>query len=433
MTCSNCEKFQKRVEALEGKIRELEAKLAFYENPHTPSSLQRCTLRPVFQNNRGMGVPGRRKGHEGVTRKTPNPDRVVRTMLEKCPHCDARLGSPTRFKSRVIEEIPEPQPLRVTRFELAEYECPGCKTKLVAGHPECPREGIFGLNALARATIMKFEDRLPHRKVVEALKREHGLIVTPASVLDMTRRVTGALRKEYEQILSRIRASGVMYVDETSIRVSGVNYWTWSFTNERDTLIVVRKSRGKKVLQEVLGKGYDGVIVCDGWRSYPNFTNKIQRCWAHLLREANDAAEKFLEAAQFYNALKRMYDRLVLAVAAKPPPEERERLKRNARGTLCYWLGKAYKEEKVTKFMNKVRNGLNHWFTFVTTPGVEPTNNRAERALREHVVIRKIIGTLRNVKGTKIHETIISVLATWKQHELNTLKTLTNHLQQNYT
>jgi hypothetical protein len=33
---------------------------------------------------------------------------------------------------------------------------------------------------------------------------------------------------------------------------------------------------------------------------------------------------------------------------------------------------------------------------------------------RENIIIRKIIGTLRNEKGTKIHETITSYLATWK-------------------
>jgi hypothetical protein len=38
--------------------------------------------------------------------------------------------------------------------------------------------------------------------------------------------------------------------------------------------------------------------------------------------------------------------------------------------------------------------GYPFWFTFVTVSEVEPTNNRAERALRELVVHRKIIGTL---------------------------------------
>jgi hypothetical protein len=74
-----------------------------------------------------------------------------------------------------------------------------------------------------------------------------------------------------------------------------------------------------------------------------------------------------------------------------------------------YW----YKSTK--KFVEKIRNGLDYWFTFLLHPGVEPTNNRAERAIREPVVQRKIFGTLRNEKGTRIFEVLSTVLATWKQ------------------
>lgn len=68
---------------------------------------------------------------------------------------------------------------------------------------------------------------------------------------------------------------------------------------------------------------------------------------------------------------------------------------------------------KSKKIIEKIWNGADYWFTFVTHPEVEPTNNRAARALREHVVQRKIIGTFRNEKSTSIYETIMTMLATW--------------------
>ncbi|MEA1945308.1 MAG: transposase, partial [Euryarchaeota archaeon] len=83
-----------------------------------------------------------------------------------------------------------------------------------------------------------------------------------------------------------------------------------------------------------------------------------------------------------------------------------------------------YGSEKVEKLIGKIKNGFEYWFTFVIHPGVEPTNNRAERALREHVVQRKIVGTLRNGKGTSIHERIMTVLATWAQQGLNSFRML---------
>ena len=83
---------------------------------------------------------------------------------------------------------------------------------------------------------------------------------------------------------------------------------------------------------------------------------------------------------------------------------------------------------KVKKSVGKISNGFDYWFTFIVNPGVEATKNRAERALRPHVVLRKILGTLRNNKGTSIHEQIMTALATWGQRGLDSLQMLTARL-----
>ena len=83
---------------------------------------------------------------------------------------------------------------------------------------------------------------------------------------------------------------------------------------------------------------------------------------------------------------------------------------------------KKYASEKVKKLIDKIENGFKYWFTFALHSDVEPTNNRAEQALREHIVQRKIIGTLRNEKGTTIHERIMTILTTWTQQGLNSFQ-----------
>lgn len=98
---------------------------------------------------------------------------------------------------------------------------------------------------------------------------------------------------------------------------------------------------------------------------------------------------------------------------------------RSARETLINWINREYFAVNVQKFIGKISNGFDYWFTFIVNPGVEPTNNRAERALRPQVVLRKILGTLRNEKGTSIHERIMTTLATWGQRGLNSLQMLT--------
>jgi hypothetical protein len=82
----------------------------------------------------------------------------------------------------------------------------------------------------------------------------------------------------------------------------------------------------------------------------------------------------------------------------------------------------------VRKFAQKLERGFEHLFAFVLDPRVPPTNNAAERALRELVIQRKIIGTLRNDRGVKIYETLPTLLATWKQRGLNLREALSSAL-----
>jgi transposase len=334
---------------------------------------------------------------------------------------------------RIVEEVNNPAPRQVIDYLEYRYECASCGSCTTARHSDCPPLGRLGKNALVQATLLKFQDRLPHRKVSEALERTYGLTVTPATVLNITSRVADWLRPEYLAVRDRIRVSPVVYTDETGEKVDGTRHWLWCFTTDTDTLAVVRKSRGKRVLEETLGEGFDGVIVCDGWRSYPSFTDRIQRDWAHLLREAKYLAEEVDEAKPLRRALYRLYRDLNTALLEDPPPEERARIAGRAKRRLRRWLGKEYRGVEVVRFVGKVRSGFDHWFTFVTVPGVEPTNNRAERALKEHVVQRKIIGTFRNGKGTRIYETVMTLLATWKQRGLNPSKAMAESLTKAWT
>ena len=418
------EQLKNENELLKAKIKELEARLAQYENAHTPPSLRRGRNRKKDQDKNDKGKPGQKVGHKGLTRPYATPDRQVEVTMDRCPDCGTDLGAPFRIDSKIVEEIPEPQPIIVTEYKIAHYRCPCCRKEVAAKDPGCPHEGKFGNNVIAQATLLKYEDRIPHRKIHDAMMRIFGLKISPATIFDLTRRAADAIRSEYDAILSKIRSAPILYVDETSIHVQGERHWIWTFSTPSESFFVIRKSRGMKVLMEVLTRRFKGIIVCDGWKPYARFTNRIQRCWAHLLRESKDIAEKFEEAIPLHNALKELYEILTEALENDPPPEVRKTLWQLAREALRHWIMKEYSIEKVRKFIGKINNGFDYWFTFIINPGVEPTNNRAERALRPHVVLRKILGTLRNDKGTSIHERIMTTLATWGQRGLDSLQML---------
>jgi transposase len=285
------EQLRRENELLKAKIIELEARLAKYENAHTPPSLRRGRNRKKDKDNKGK--PGQKIGHKGVTRPNAVPDSQVEVTADRCPDCGAELGTPFRIESKIIEEIPEPLPVMVTEYKIAHYRCPRCRKEVVASDVECPTEGRFGNNIIAQIALLKYEDRLPHRKIQDALRRLHGLSLSPATIFDLTRRAAEAVQSEYDAILKKIRGAPILYVDETSIHVQGEKHWIWTFTTPSETFFVIRKSRGTKVLVEVLTRRFEGIIVCDGWKPYARFTKRLQRCWAHLLRESKDLAEKF--------------------------------------------------------------------------------------------------------------------------------------------
>ena len=108
---------------------------------------------------------------------------------------------------------------------------------------------------------------------------------------------------------------------------------------------------------------------------------------------------------------------------------ERAEMHRSAQRTLETLVERSVTDESVATLLGKVEGGLDHWLTFVGEPAVSPTNNAAELALREPVVLRKIIGTLRNDRGMFTHETLLSLLATWRQQGRNPYEELKRVIQ----
>lgn len=273
MTCPNCERLRRQIEELKARNSELKAenaelksRLAAYENAHTAPSQRRYPAHQPHARG-GPRYPGRPRGPPGRTRQIPKPDITLKAEADRCPRCGTPLGEPASVTRRVVEEIPEPLPKQVIEFLEASYDCQKCGAHVVAKHLDCPPEGLFGKNVYVQMTLLKYEERLPLRKVVAALQRQ-GLTVTPSTVLEILRRIAVWLRPEYERIFQRIRTAKVVYTDETGIKVDGRQHWIWVFTTEAETLVAIRRSRGKKVLKQILGEDFKGVIVCtDGNRT----------------------------------------------------------------------------------------------------------------------------------------------------------------------
>ena len=431
---------RRQITAQQQKIEQLEARLKQYENPNTPPSRQGGAANSPGDDDQtededqepdeddaggdsdaaSDSSPGRSEGHEGTTRTAPEPEETILVDQGFCPDCEQILSSPDSYVSRTIIDVPLPVPTTVTEYKLGKHHC-SCGNEVVAEHPDCPEKGRFGPNIMAQTALGRFHQRLPNRKQAELFDWDFDLPISHRTIYNLTKRVAAGLRPAYEDVKEKIRESEVVYCDETGFPVDGEQHWAWTFVTDDEVLFWVDESRGSGVLEDVLGEEFaeDSTLSCDGWSAYSSYHTKLQRCWAHLLREAKYVAERHEEAERLSEELHALHDDLTTFVEGDPSASAREQKRAEASLHLEGLIREDYEVREVQQLIKKISNGLGHWLTFVTERGVDSTNNRAERALREQVVLRKMFRTLRSAEGVQIHETITTMLATWKRRGLD--------------
>lgn len=406
----------------------LENELRKYKNPNTPPSAHPF-LKPVTKSVQRCkrGAP---KGHPGTTRPWQWPHEKRFIGAKECPNCYCKNVDVVDQRHQQVEEMPldiRPQIVDVVRDVC---KCNKCGLKFVAMDGRTPVQGRFGINLIVLVIFLKFIVRGVLRKTSSFLDASFALKLAPASVQAIIERAAKAGETEYESLKSKIKTAKLLYIDETSFRVLGRNWWVWAFRSDTDLLLVIRNSRGNNVLEEILGKEYAGIVVCDCWRAYDFLSNAtLQRCWAHLLRKSKELES--VAGRHFHKKLSKLFEQII-KFNKKERAQQHRRYKYAQMTAEMQKLISHYSRyeecEAVTKYINF---HLESWFTCIKTAGVQPTNNYAEQAIRETVLVRKIIGAFRSEKGTTTYETIASLIATWQYQKKDIKKELHRMLTAN--
>jgi len=404
------------VSAQAKKIEQLEKELAKYKNPNTPSSsnqhLKENTQGKKAKKGAKQGAP---VGHKGITRIL-KALKKINVDVDKCPECDSSNLKDKKILKRTIIDIPKKVKPEIVEADIHVKECKDCGHVFVPKQNTIPLKGDYGIEVMLLIIFVKFTLRGVLRKTSSFLDYRHDLDITAASVNAIIKRVADAAENEYNELKQRIRAAKTVYVDETSFSVLGDRWWVWVFRSDDEILLVIRKSRGSNVLREILGENYAGNVVCDCWSSY-NFLSKayanLQRCWAHLLRKSEDLTDT-VAGRHFHEKLQGLFKQIKDFNAQNPTEEERlkkyEEMTEKLRKLTLYYS--RYKDlMPVVKYIN---NKIGQWFTCVKIEGIEPTNNFAEQAIRETVMVRKIIGAFRSETGKQNYEILASLISTWQ-------------------
>jgi transposase len=388
----------------------LKKKLRRYENPHTPPSKEVKKNRTNFVSKTGLAV-GKRTGYKGSTRKQKEPTNFINSFDDVCSQC-GRHNNPTKVKSKIYEDIPDPQPVKIAKAEWGVYDCT-CGHHWESKPQQVPEKGIFGKNMLTQITLLRFDDRLPLRKTISAIERQYKTTLTSKAVYDVTKRVADKATPQYEEIKRKIRRAKSLNIDETKIRIQGKTHWFWIFRSRKNIFFVIHKKRNRTVLDEILGYKYQGIIICDGMSAYKEYTKYLQRCWAHILRETKELAEKHDDTKPMHQWMKDLFA-IVKSASIKDPPQKRQKMYDKCIQEMKWLIGKFSSYNHLSTVITKIKNGLDFWFTRIIHPQIKPTNNDGERSLREIVVIKKIIGTLRNQDGADVLAKMMTLISTWR-------------------
>lgn len=310
-------------------------------------------------------------------------------------------------------------------------ETPNVPGDIPANEVQCvlqklPKRGEYGLGVWL-ATVLSFIDRLPFRLNSQAWLR-WGLEMSSGTVHNILAITGKNLTAPTADILRRIRKAYVLNADETSVSYNGKKVWIWIFHNPEtgDTLIVIRPSRGGRVVREVLGKNWKGWLVCDGWTAYNKY--RKQRCWAHILTAIRYVLERnpgCAEAQEVLNALREIYK---TGCEAEGPLKERRRIRALLDKRVRRIVAKYENVPELKSFIIKLSNARPDLFQFVTDRRIPPTNNAAERGLREPVVHRKVRGALRAEETLTWLGNLFSCIFTWRERKMDVQEELAKYV-----
>ena len=393
------------------EIDRLKRELRKYKNSNTPSSAN-PHLKPDIapHQSKGRGAP---KGHPGSTKRWYPDVEKKHIFAEECPVCHSKDIEVITTTTQQLEEIPQEIKPVVQEIMRDVNQCNKCKLKFVASDGQTPKQGRFGINLMVLTIMLRFIVRGVMRKTASFLDASFAVKLVPASVQAIITRAAQAGQAEYDILKLRIRESTRLHIDETSFSVLGQNWWVWIFRSDTDKLIVIRHSRGNNVLEEILGKDYAGVVHCDCWRAYDYLTNAtLQRCWAHLLRKSAELKDT-VAGKHFHDKLTTLFDEIKAFNNEEKTSQERREKYDDMTAQLkkiTHYYARYDDCKAVTKYINF---HIESWFTCIKHENVEPTNNNAEQAIRETVIVRKIIGAFRSTHGVKTYETLASLIATW--------------------
>jgi transposase len=368
---------------------------------------------------------GAQPGHEGKGRPLLPAwalDEVIEHWPERCScgHVFAAseqvaVGDPVRHQ---VEELPVIT-VKVTEHRAQRVHCPGCGEHTRAELPREVTQSAFGPRLHAAIATLSVRNRISRRDVVELAEQLFSSRISTGTVEAILTRTGEALSDPHADLLDRLRCAHAVNMDETGWRTAGERRALWGVFDDRHAYLHVATNRHEDHAKELLADT-KAIVTSDRWWAYSHLPlSRRQLCWAHLKRDFAAHAEGLGAEKEFGERGLELCERVFWASELFKHTGDRRELELTVRRLQREYKpiirGYAAKRARNRHCRGMARNLMKAWpalWTFATHPGVEPTNNHAERALRSAVIYRKLSlgsqsegGELRTARLLSAHTT----------------------------
>lgn len=318
--CPDCAKYEELLKRYEKRIADLEEKVALltFELEELKSKRYKPKIPPKdIEITPDCKKKGGLLGHAGWFRRLPKRiDKIQAVTLDKCPVCGSRDLSKCKGAIEHIHEdiiLPKTQ---ITKFIKYRYYCKNCKQTVTAKADNELSNSYIGPVAKAFAVFLRYVVKVSDRDVANIFDKAFNLDIKASSIAGFRGQLKEHAKDTYHKLLDTLKESGFIHADETGWNINGQNHWLWKFSNKKVPITHIDKSRGQRVVEDILGNDYKGILISDFLSAYNKINAKgKQKCLVHILRDLDKVIRYFhddREVLRYCKKLKKLFGRSII-------------------------------------------------------------------------------------------------------------------------
>ena len=377
---------------------------------------------------------GARKGHHPHLRELLPQEFVKKHFYLKPEMCTCgSTNLEETYEEPLRHQIVDMPPIRPQATEYVQhmFRCKDCGSLVYQPLPDAVRRQHFGAGVLAMVAILTGRLNTSKRKALAMMTEVFSIPMSLGGLSNCEGQVTDILKQPHNEASEHTREQVIANADETGWpRGNRQKGWLWVFCCNTSAFFMVHANRNQQAARKLIGD-FKGKLITDRYNAY-NFYNLIRQiCWAHLKRD-------FKAISEAKGTLGKIGDEL--HCLARKILKLRKRVRDGTLQWETFQRRMPTLQKRVESLLKKgshfdgklggkCREVLKHkkyLWTFVRDQRVEPTNNFAERIVRQAVLWRKSSFGTQSERGARYVERVLTVCATCQLQGRSVIEYLRN-------